>query len=110
MTHALARLFAAASLAAAAFAHAAPAPAPAPAPLTPDARSEQGERDGSLTAKEARRLRAEQDKIHALERRAESRGGPTAREQRKLEKLREKADEDITKYKHNDRGAYSKSH
>jgi Spy/CpxP family protein refolding chaperone len=108
MTHVLARLFAAASVAAATFAHA--APAPAPAPLTQDARIEQGERDGSLTAKEARRLRAEQDKIHALERRAESRGGPTAREQRKLEKLREKADEDITNYKHNDHGAYSKSH
>ena len=112
MTHALVRLFAAATLAAATLAHAAPAPAPAPAPatLTQDARIEQGERDGSLTAKEARRLRVEQDKIHALERRAESRGGPTAREQRKLEKLREKADEDITKYKHNDHGAYSKTH
>ena len=116
MTHALARLFAAASLAAATLAQAAPnraqatTPAPAPAAVTQDARIQQGERDGSLTAKEARRLRAEQDKIHALERRAESRGGPTAREQRKLEKLRDKADEDITSYKHNDHGAYSKSH
>jgi Spy/CpxP family protein refolding chaperone len=112
MTHVLVRLFAAASLAAATFAQAAPAraPAPAPASLSQNARIAQGEQDGSLTAKEARRLRAEQDKIHALERRAESRGGPTAREQRKLEKLREKADEDITNYKHNDHGAYSKSH
>jgi len=114
MTHALVRLFAAASLAAATLAQAAPArapaPAPAPAPLSQEARIAQGEQDGSLTAKEARRLRTEQDKIHALERRAESRGGPTAREQRKLEKLREKADEDITNYKHNDHGAYSKSH
>ena len=110
MTQVLVRLFAAVALAAATFAHAAPARAPAPAPLTQDARIQQGERDGSLTAKEARRLRAEQDKIHALERRAESRGGPTAREQRKLDKLREKADEDITNYKHNDHGAYSKSH
>jgi Spy/CpxP family protein refolding chaperone len=112
MTQVLVRLLAAASLAAATFAQAAPAraPAPAPAPLSQDARIAQGEQDGSLTAKEARRLRVEQDKIHALERRAESRGGPTAREQRKLEKLREKADEDITNYKHNDHGAYSKSH
>jgi hypothetical protein len=115
MTHVLARLFAAASLAAATLAQGAPnrapAPTPAPAPeVTQDARIQQGERDGSLTAKEARRLRTEQDKIHALERRAESRGGPTAREQRKLQKLRDKADEDITNYKHNDHGAYSKSH
>jgi Spy/CpxP family protein refolding chaperone len=83
---------------------------PAAKPLSQDARIEQGERDGSLTAKEARRLRAEQDKIHALERRAASHGGPTAREQRKLQKLRDKADEDITTYKHNDRGANSKTH
>ena len=106
MTHALARLFAAASVAAATLVHA----APAPAPVTQDARIAQGERDGSLTAKEARRLRAEQDKIHALERKAQSRGGPTAREQRKLQKLRDKADEDITRYKHNDRGANSRTH
>lgn len=104
MTHALARLFAAASVAAATLVHA------APAPVTQDARIAQGERDGSLTAKEARRLRAEQDKIHALERKAQSRGGPTAREQRKLQKLRDKADEDITRYKHNDHGANSRTH
>jgi hypothetical protein len=106
MTHALARLFAAASLAAASLAHGAPAPQPA----SQDARIQQGERDGSLTPKEARRLREEQDKIHALERKAASHGGPTRREQRKLDKLRDKADEDITKYKHNDRGAESKTH
>jgi len=82
----------------------------APKPPSQDARIQQGERDGSLTAKEARRLRSEQDKIHALERKAASHGGPTIREQRKLDKLREKADDDITKYKHNDRGANSKSH
>lgn len=112
MTHALARLFAAASLAAATFAHAAPAPKPQPQPrvLTQDERIAQGEKDGSLTAKEARRLRAEQDKIHDLERKAERHGGPTRREQRKLDKLRDQADEDITKYKHNDRGAESKTH
>jgi len=112
MIHALARLFTAASLAAATFAHAAPAPAhaPAPKPLSQDARIEQGERDGSLTAKEARRLRVEQDKIHALERKAAARGGPTAREQRKLDKMRDKADEHITDYKHNDHGANSQTH
>ena len=112
MTHDLARLFAAASLTLATFAHAAPVPAPAPAPkaVSQDKRIEQGEKDGSLTAKEARRLRGEQDKIHALERKAASHGGPTAREQRKLDKLRDKADEDITKYKHNDRGGNSKTH
>jgi len=107
MNHALARLFTAASLAIATFAHAAPAPAPESA--SQDARIQQGERDGSLTAKEARKLREEQDKIHALERKAASHGGPTRREQRKLDKLRDKADEDITKYKHNDRGAESKT-
>jgi Spy/CpxP family protein refolding chaperone len=106
MTYALARLFAAAALAAAASAPAAPAPQPA----SQDARIRQGEQDGSLTAKEARRLREEQDKIHALERKAASRGGPTAREERKLQKLRDKADEDITRYKHNERGAFSKTH
>ena len=106
MTHALVHLFAAASLAAASLAHA----APAPAPVSQEERIQQGEQDGSLTAKEARRLHAEQDKIHALERKAASRGGPTAREQRKLDKLRDQADEDITNYKHNDRGAYSKTH
>ena len=112
MTHALARLFAAAALAAVPLAHAAPvaAPAPAPATATQDDRIRQGEQDGSLTAKEARRLRVEQDKIHALERKAASRGGPTAREERKLQKLRDKADDDITNYKHNDRGANSKTH
>ena len=108
--HILARLFAAASLTLASLAHAAPAPAPAPKPPSQEQRIEQGVRDGSLTAKEARRLREEQDKINALERKAASHGGPTAREQRKLDKLRDKADEDITKYKHNDRGANSKSH
>ena len=107
MTPALARLFAAASLAAASLAHAAPAPAPEP---SQEARIQQGERDGSLTAKEARKLREEQDRIRALERKAASHGGPTRREQRKLDKLRDKADEDITKYKHNDRGAESKTH
>ena len=106
MIHALARLFAVASLAAATVAHA----APAPKPVTQDKRIAQGEKDGSLTAKEARKLRAEQDKIHALERKAASHGGPTRREQRKLDKLRDKADDDITKYKHNDRGANSRSH
>ncbi len=108
MTHQLARLFTATSLALVAVAHA--APAPAPKPPSQETRIEQGEKDGSLTAKEARRLRAEQDKIHALERKAASHGGPTIREQRKLDKLREKADDDITKYKHNDRGADSKTH
>ena len=105
----VARLFAAA-LALSTFAHAAPAPAPAPKPVSQEQRIEQGEKDGSLTAKEARKLREEQDKIHALERKAASRGGPTAREQRKLDKLRDKADQDITRYKHNDRGADSRTH
>lgn len=108
--HVLARLFAAASLTLATLAHAAPAPAPVPQPISQDTRIEQGVKDGSLTAKEARRLREEQDKIHALERKAASHGGPTAREQRKLDKLHDKADEDITKYMHNDRGANSTSH
>jgi len=107
MNSTLARLFTAAALATAPLAHAAPAPTPE---ISQDARIRQGERDGSLTAKEARRLREEQDKIHALERKAASHGGPTRREQRKLDKLRDKADEDITKYKHNDRGADSKTH
>ncbi len=112
MNFALVRLLAAATLAAATFAYAAPAPAPEPAaaPLTQDQRIEQGEKDGSLTSKEARRLHAEQDKIHELERKAASRGGPTAREQRKLDKLHEKADEDIARYKHNDHGAVSQTH
>lgn len=108
MTSTLARLFAATALVAATLAHA--APAPAPKPVSQEARIQQGERDGSLTAKEARRLETEQDKIRALERKAASHGGPTAREQRKLDKLRDKADEDITRYKHNDRGANSKTH
>ena len=108
MPNSLARFFAAATLAASAVAHA--KPAPTPAPPSQDARIQAGERDGSLTGKEARRLRAEQDKIHELERKAASHGGPTIREQRKLDKLREKADDDITKYKHNDRGAVSKTH
>jgi Skp family chaperone for outer membrane proteins len=106
MTHALARFFAAAALAAATLVHA----APAPKPVSQDSRIQQGEKDGSLTAKEARKLRAEQDKIRALEHKAASHGGPTRREQRKLDKLRDKADDDITKYKHNDRGAESKTH
>ena len=106
----LVRLFAATSLTLASLAHAAPAPAPAPQPPSQEQRIEQGVKDGSLTAKEARRLREEQDKIAALEHKAASHGGPTAREQRKLDKLRDKADEDITKYKHNDRGATSKTH
>lgn len=99
------RLLATAALSLATLAHAAP---PAKPP-TQDKRIQQGERDGSLTAKEARRLRQEQDKIHAVERKAASHGGPTPREQRKLDKLRDKADRDITKYKHNDRGAVSRT-
>ena len=106
MTHVFVRLFAVATLVAATLAHAAPAPKPA----SQDTRIQQGEKDGSLTAKEARKLRAEQDKIRALERKAASHGGPTRREQRKLDKLRDQADDDITKYKHNDRGAESKTH
>ena len=108
MTQTLTRLFAATALAAATFSHA--APAPAPKPVSQEARITQGEKDGSLTAKEARKLRVEQDKINALERKAASHGGPTRREQRKLDKLKDKADDDITKYKHNDRGAESKTH
>jgi Spy/CpxP family protein refolding chaperone len=106
MTHSLARLFTAASLSLALLAHA----APAPKPVSQDQRISQGEKDGSLTAKEARKLREQQDKIRALERKAASHGGPTAREQRKLLKLQDQADESITKYKHNDRGAVSKTH
>jgi hypothetical protein len=102
------RLLAAASLAIGllASAHA----APASKPVSQEERIRQGERDGSLTAKEARKLNAEQDRIHALERKAASHGGPTARERRKLDKLRDRADEDITRYKHNDRGADSRTH
>ena len=81
--HILARLFAATSMTLASLAHAAPAPAPTSTPPSQEQRIEQGVKDGSLTAKEARRLREEQDKIHALERKAASHGGPTAREQRK---------------------------
>ncbi len=119
--HHLARLFAAAALATASLAHAAPAAAPAPAPepapaaapaaASPqDARIDEGERDGTLTHKEARKLRAEQDKIHDLERKAASHGGPTSREQHKLDKLREDADDDYTTYKRKSEAAGSKSH
>ena len=108
MIQTLAHLFAATALAASTLAHA--APAPAPKPVSQESRIKQGEKDGSLTPKEARRLRVEQDKINALERKAASHGGPTRREQRKLDKLRDKADDDITKYKHNDRGAESRTH
>ena len=106
----VARPLAAASLALATLAQAAPASKAPPKPVSQDTRISQGERDGSITAKEARRLRVEQDKIRALERKAASHGGPSAREQRKLDKLRDKADSDITKYKHNDRGGNSKTH
>ncbi len=98
------RLYALALLASTTLAHAAPPP---PRPVTQDKRIQQGEKDGSLTPKEARRLREEQDKIHAVERKAASHGGATPREARKLRKLQDKADHDITKYKHNDHGAVS---
>ena len=54
--HILARLFAATSLTLASLAHAAPAPAPAPKPPSQEQRIEQGVKDGSLTAKEARQI------------------------------------------------------
>ena len=84
MTRTLVRraAFALASLAIAVVAHAAPA-----APHS------------SLTPKQARKLRAEQDKIHAVERKAASHGGATPREQRKLQKMRAKESRDAAKYR-----------
>jgi hypothetical protein len=84
MTRHLARrtAFALASLAIAAFAQAALA-----AP------------NSGLTPKQARKLRAEQDKIHAVERKAASHGGATPREQRKLQKMRAKESRDAAKYR-----------
>ena len=84
MTRTLVRhaAFALASLAIAVVAHAAPA-----AP------------HGSLTPKQARKLRAEQDKIHAVQRKAASHGGATPREQRKLQKMRAKESRDAAKFR-----------
>ena len=84
MTRHLARraAFALASLAIAAFAQAALA-----AP------------NSGLTPKQARKLRAEQDKIHAVERKAASHGGATPREQRKLQKMRAKESRDAARYR-----------
>lgn len=104
----LARLLAATALALAATAHAAPDDKPAAATL--DERIAQGEQDGSLTEKESRKLHREMDKIHELEREAAARGGATIKEQKKIDKLREEADQDVTDYKHNDKGVVSKTH
>ena len=84
MTRSLVRsaALALASLAVAVVAHAAPAAS-----------------TGGLTPKQARKLRAEQDKIHAVERKAASHGGATPREQRKLQKMRAKESRDAAKYR-----------
>ena len=74
--------FALASLAIAVVAHAAPAAS-----------------HSGLTPKQARKLRAEQDKIHAVEHKAASHGGATPREQRKLQKMRAKENRDAAKYR-----------
>ena len=52
-----------------------------------------------LTPRQARKLRAEQDKIHAAEHKAASHGGATPREQRKLQKMRAKESRDAAKYR-----------
>ena len=74
--------FALASLALAAGVHAAPAPP-----------------DSGLTPKQARKLHAEQARIHAVEHKAASHGGATPRERRKLQKMRAKERRDAAKFR-----------
>ena len=55
--------------------------------------------NSGLTPKQARKLHAEQAKIHAVEHKAASHGGATPREQRKLQKMRAKESRDAARYR-----------
>ena len=65
-----------------------------------EARIQQGLRDGSLTRAEAARLKAEQDRIAALERQAERDGRVTREERARLERAQEQASKHIYQERH----------
>jgi hypothetical protein len=63
-------------------------------------RIENGVKDGSLTRHEARKLNREQRRIHRVERRSERDGVVTPREDKRLDRMQDKASRDIYKQKH----------
>ena len=63
------------------------------------ARIRQGVKSGELTRNEAKKLRKEQVKIRAIERKAKSDGDITRKEVRKLDRALDKASKDIYKQK-----------
>ncbi len=67
---------------------------------TQDAMIERGRRNGSITAAEARQLRAEQDRIAELERRAKSDGVVTREERQMLRTTQRDADRHIWQESH----------
>jgi hypothetical protein len=69
-------------------------------------RIHQGVKSGELTKREARKLRAEQKNIRRAERRAESDGNVTNKEKAKIERMQDRASENIYQQKHDsqDRG------
>jgi polyhydroxyalkanoate synthesis regulator phasin len=62
-------------------------------------RIRQGVKSGELTRKEAKKLRKEEVKIRAIERKAKSNGDITRKEARKLDRALDKANKDIRKQK-----------
>lgn len=64
-------------------------------------RIEAGEKNGSLTGKEAAKLEKEQKHIEKMEQKAEADGVVTDKEAKKIEKAQNKASRDIKRKKHN---------
>ena len=73
-----------------------------------DMRIEQGLRDGSLTRYEAEKLRAEQDRIRAMERQAERDGKVTREERARLEAAQNQASRHIFQERHDGESRGSK--
>lgn len=66
-------------------------------------RIEQGERKGTLTEEESKRLQAGQERLDQMEDRAESDGVVTDREKHRLEKAQDRQSRRIHRLKHNDK-------
>lgn len=64
------------------------------------ARINQGVRSGELTRKEAAGLKSQQQHVNRMERRAESDGVVTNREQKRLENVQDRASKNIYRQKH----------
>lgn len=71
-------------------------------------RIEQGLRDGSLTRQEAARLKAEQDRIAAMERQAERDGRLTREEKARIDRAQDQASKHIYQERHDSESRWSR--